>query len=144
VINGGRQDEEEEEEEEEEGRSLMMQEEVEIGSRAGSSPLEDYLAQLRSREMQQQQQQAKNGDDKQLEEESDNDEECSDSEDSDEPRPSRHRRGRHGSSTVSVPSSMKLTFCRKCDGLRPPRAHHCMICGRCIMKVKCPCGMAES
>ena len=133
VVVGGKRGEGEEEEEE--GHSLMQ--EVEIGGgRAGSSPLEAYLAQLRSREIQQQQHTG-NGDGKQQEGSSDEEEEeDSDSDDSDDPRPSHHRRGgRPGSSTVSVPSSMKLTFCRKCDGLRPPRAHHCMICGRCIMKV---------
>eukprot|EP01114_Cavostelium_apophysatum_P012919 TRINITY_DN3014_c0_g2_i1.p1 TRINITY_DN3014_c0_g2~~TRINITY_DN3014_c0_g2_i1.p1 ORF type:complete len:347 (-),score=44.07 TRINITY_DN3014_c0_g2_i1:30-1070(-) len=27
-----------------------------------------------------------------------------------------------------------LTFCRKCNSLRPPRSHHCSDCGRCVLK----------
>ena len=31
---------------------------------------------------------------------------------------------------VTVPPGLRPTFCRKCNGLRPPRAHHCAICAR--------------
>jgi len=34
-----------------------------------------------------------------------------------------------------VPAALRLTKCGKCNGLRPPRAHHCMVCGRCILKM---------
>ncbi len=33
----------------------------------------------------------------------------------------------------SVPAALRLTHCRRCDGVRPPRAHHCVICARCVM-----------
>lgn len=30
-------------------------------------------------------------------------------------------------------------YCRKCDALKPPRAHHCKVCGRCIPKMDHHC-----
>ena len=44
-----------------------------------------------------------------------------------------------------LPHPLRITHCRKCDLLRPPRAHHCSVCQRCIMKVRCVasrCGLA--
>ena len=29
----------------------------------------------------------------------------------------------------------KLAMCSRCNGLKPPRAHHCSVCDRCIMKM---------
>lgn len=29
----------------------------------------------------------------------------------------------------------KLAMCSHCNGLKPPRAHHCSVCDRCIMKM---------
>lgn len=26
-------------------------------------------------------------------------------------------------------------YCRRCNGFKPPRAHHCSICRRCIIKM---------
>ncbi|RYH17586.1 hypothetical protein EON65_28370 [archaeon] len=30
-------------------------------------------------------------------------------------------------------------FCRKCKAFKPKRAHHCSICGRCIVKMDHHC-----
>ena len=38
-----------------------------------------------------------------------------------------------------LPHPLRITHCRKCDILRPPRAHHCSVCQRCIMKVVAVC-----
>ena len=38
-----------------------------------------------------------------------------------------------------VPAPLRLSKCRKCNGLRPPRAHHCSICNVCIMKMDHHC-----
>ena len=27
------------------------------------------------------------------------------------------------------------TLCGRCDGFKPPRSHHCRICGRCIVRM---------
>eukprot|EP00915_Cephaloidophora_sp_WS-2016_P003058 GHVH01004140.1.p1 GENE.GHVH01004140.1~~GHVH01004140.1.p1 ORF type:complete len:448 (+),score=38.99 GHVH01004140.1:143-1486(+) len=32
-----------------------------------------------------------------------------------------------------------MRFCYKCDGPKPPRAHHCSTCGRCILKMDHHC-----
>lgn len=32
-------------------------------------------------------------------------------------------------------SGNKLAMCSRCNGLKPPRAHHCSQCDRCIMKM---------
>lgn len=39
----------------------------------------------------------------------------------------------------SPPSKKTLRWCRKCDALKPPRAHHCKICQRCIPKMDHHC-----
>lgn len=31
------------------------------------------------------------------------------------------------------------TFCKKCNNPRPPRAHHCKICGKCVLKMDHHC-----
>ena len=36
---------------------------------------------------------------------------------------------------LPVPPALRMTKCGKCNGIRPPRAHHCMVCGRCILKM---------
>jgi hypothetical protein len=43
--------------------------------------------------------------------------------------------GGPGAHPWPVPPALRLTKCGKCDGVRPPRAHHCMVCGRCILKM---------
>lgn len=36
----------------------------------------------------------------------------------------------HSASEQSPPSKKTLRWCRKCEALKPPRAHHCKICQR--------------
>ena len=36
-------------------------------------------------------------------------------------------------------SFMGYRYCKKCDNLKPPRAHHCSICDRCVMKMDHHC-----
>ena len=33
----------------------------------------------------------------------------------------------------------KLSMCTKCNWFKPPRAHHCSECGRCIVKMDHHC-----
>ncbi|KAL2234004.1 probable protein S-acyltransferase 14 [Sesamum indicum] len=33
----------------------------------------------------------------------------------------------------------RIRFCRKCNQLKPPRCHHCSVCGRCILKMDHHC-----
>uniref|UniRef100_A0A7C8Z5C2 S-acyltransferase n=1 Tax=Opuntia streptacantha TaxID=393608 RepID=A0A7C8Z5C2_OPUST len=33
----------------------------------------------------------------------------------------------------------KIRFCRKCNQLKPPRCHHCSVCGRCVLKMDHHC-----
>ena len=30
-------------------------------------------------------------------------------------------------------------YCKTCDGLKPPRSHHCSICGKCVMRMDHHC-----
>ena len=30
-------------------------------------------------------------------------------------------------------------YCSKCKGIRPPRAHHCAICGKCVLRMDHHC-----
>ncbi|KAL3829572.1 hypothetical protein ACJIZ3_018374 [Penstemon smallii] len=32
-----------------------------------------------------------------------------------------------------------IRFCRKCNHLKPPRCHHCSVCGRCVLKMDHHC-----
>ncbi|XP_048588395.1 palmitoyltransferase ZDHHC3 [Nematostella vectensis] len=36
-------------------------------------------------------------------------------------------------------SNTEWTACTRCEAYRPPRAHHCRICGRCIKKMDHHC-----
>ncbi|KAI3444692.1 hypothetical protein Pfo_001357 [Paulownia fortunei] len=33
----------------------------------------------------------------------------------------------------------RIRFCRKCNQLKPPRCHHCSVCGRCVLKMDHHC-----
>ncbi|KAH6779772.1 DHHC-type zinc finger family protein [Perilla frutescens var. hirtella] len=33
----------------------------------------------------------------------------------------------------------RVRFCRKCNQLKPPRCHHCSVCGRCVLKMDHHC-----
>jgi len=45
-----------------------------------------------------------------------------------------------GDSQPSTPNSEnEWTICRKCDIYRPPRSHHCKVCGRCVKKMDHHC-----
>ncbi|GER57495.1 DHHC-type zinc finger family protein [Striga asiatica] len=33
----------------------------------------------------------------------------------------------------------RIRYCRKCNQLKPPRCHHCSVCGRCILKMDHHC-----
>ncbi|PIN25768.1 putative DHHC-type Zn-finger protein [Handroanthus impetiginosus] len=33
----------------------------------------------------------------------------------------------------------KIRYCRKCNHLKPPRCHHCSVCGRCVLKMDHHC-----
>ncbi|BBN09597.1 hypothetical protein Mp_4g21000 [Marchantia polymorpha subsp. ruderalis] len=35
--------------------------------------------------------------------------------------------------------AQKVRFCRKCSQFKPPRCHHCSVCGRCILKMDHHC-----
>ncbi|KAG9160704.1 hypothetical protein Leryth_017494, partial [Lithospermum erythrorhizon] len=42
----------------------------------------------------------------------------------------------------AVPSDeegCRIRFCRKCNQLKPPRCHHCSVCGRCVLKMDHHC-----
>ncbi|XP_038875962.1 probable protein S-acyltransferase 14 [Benincasa hispida] len=42
----------------------------------------------------------------------------------------------------TVPSdsaNQKIRFCRKCNQFKPPRCHHCSVCGRCVLKMDHHC-----
>ncbi|ULU13976.1 hypothetical protein L3Y34_016471 [Caenorhabditis briggsae] len=41
--------------------------------------------------------------------------------------------------SFSRPSATEWTMCTRCDSLRPPRAHHCRVCKRCIRKMDHHC-----
>ncbi|CAI2296097.1 unnamed protein product [Caenorhabditis sp. 36 PRJEB53466] len=40
---------------------------------------------------------------------------------------------------LNRPSATEWTTCTRCDSLRPPRAHHCRVCKRCIRKMDHHC-----
>ncbi|KAK6947652.1 Palmitoyltransferase, DHHC domain [Dillenia turbinata] len=35
--------------------------------------------------------------------------------------------------------AQQVRFCRKCNQMKPPRCHHCSVCGRCILKMDHHC-----
>ncbi|RWW27165.1 hypothetical protein GW17_00008416 [Ensete ventricosum] len=35
--------------------------------------------------------------------------------------------------------SQMIRYCRKCNQLKPPRCHHCSVCGRCVLKMDHHC-----
>lgn len=37
------------------------------------------------------------------------------------------------------PSYSRIRYCRKCNQMKPPRCHHCSVCGRCILKMDHHC-----
>ncbi|KAF3613689.1 putative protein S-acyltransferase 14 [Capsicum annuum] len=37
------------------------------------------------------------------------------------------------------PANPRVRFCKKCNLLKPPRCHHCSVCGRCILKMDHHC-----
>ena len=44
-----------------------------------------------------------------------------------------------GGDAVALPSSYQVTNCKRCNGLRPPRSHHCSSCEKCILKLDHHC-----
>ncbi|KAK8487286.1 hypothetical protein V6N11_012790 [Hibiscus sabdariffa] len=36
-------------------------------------------------------------------------------------------------------SNQRIRYCRKCNQLKPPRCHHCSVCGRCVLKMDHHC-----
>lgn len=42
-------------------------------------------------------------------------------------------------STTTVDSQQVLRLCRRCKSFKPQRAHHCSVCGRCIIKMDHHC-----
>ncbi|KAJ0112359.1 hypothetical protein Patl1_00261 [Pistacia atlantica] len=47
--------------------------------------------------------------------------------------------GSEFSGVQSDPSNQRIRYCRKCNQLKPPRCHHCSVCGRCILKMDHHC-----
>jgi palmitoyltransferase len=45
----------------------------------------------------------------------------------------------HSESPPEAGEGEKVKWCRKCEGWKPPRAHHCRICRRCISKMDHHC-----
>ncbi|GAA0145425.1 protein modifying enzyme [Lithospermum erythrorhizon] len=41
--------------------------------------------------------------------------------------------------TPSDEEGRSIRFCRKCNQLKPPRCHHCSVCGRCVLKMDHHC-----
>ncbi|KAI3974278.1 hypothetical protein MKX01_030947, partial [Papaver californicum] len=47
--------------------------------------------------------------------------------------------GLQQSSMLGDPANPRVRVCRKCNQLKPPRCHHCSVCGRCILKMDHHC-----
>ncbi|KAB1218956.1 putative protein S-acyltransferase 14 [Morella rubra] len=48
----------------------------------------------------------------------------------------------NGSDFSNLPANLanqRIRFCRKCNQLKPPRCHHCSVCGRCVLKMDHHC-----
>ncbi|XP_030932594.1 probable protein S-acyltransferase 14 isoform X2 [Quercus lobata] len=48
----------------------------------------------------------------------------------------------NGSEFINLPTdptNQRIRFCRKCSQLKPPRCHHCSVCGRCVLKMDHHC-----
>ncbi|CAH2078228.1 unnamed protein product [Thlaspi arvense] len=45
----------------------------------------------------------------------------------------------NSSLSVGDSSSHIVRYCRKCNQYKPPRSHHCSVCGRCILKMDHHC-----
>ncbi|ERN13328.1 hypothetical protein AMTR_s00041p00097340 [Amborella trichopoda] len=43
------------------------------------------------------------------------------------------------SSVLVDSSNSRIRYCRKCNQMKPPRCHHCSVCGRCILKMDHHC-----
>jgi hypothetical protein len=44
-----------------------------------------------------------------------------------------------GSNLKSIDEIYQFEFCLKCNEIKPPRAHHCSCCNRCILKMDHHC-----
>ncbi|KAM7508752.1 hypothetical protein LguiA_019205 [Lonicera macranthoides] len=44
-----------------------------------------------------------------------------------------------GSEFGTDPSNTGIRYCRKCNQTKPPRCHHCSVCGRCVLKMDHHC-----
>ncbi|KAK4269746.1 hypothetical protein QN277_022862 [Acacia crassicarpa] len=47
--------------------------------------------------------------------------------------------GSESSHGQSDRSNQQIRYCRKCNQLKPPRCHHCSVCGRCVLKMDHHC-----
>ncbi|KAJ6807484.1 putative protein S-acyltransferase 14 [Iris pallida] len=43
------------------------------------------------------------------------------------------------SSSLADSGNLRIRYCRKCNQLKPPRCHHCSVCGRCVLKMDHHC-----
>ena len=34
---------------------------------------------------------------------------------------------------------VQYRYCKKCKGLKPPRTHHCSVCGKCVLRMDHHC-----
>ncbi|KAK9058955.1 hypothetical protein SSX86_021572 [Deinandra increscens subsp. villosa] len=41
--------------------------------------------------------------------------------------------------TTPEPTNTRIRYCRKCNVIKPPRSHHCSVCGRCVLKMDHHC-----
>ncbi|KAI3504332.1 hypothetical protein L1887_32916 [Cichorium endivia] len=41
--------------------------------------------------------------------------------------------------TSPDPTNARIRYCRKCNQIKPPRCHHCSVCGRCVLKMDHHC-----
>ncbi|KAK1430347.1 hypothetical protein QVD17_13018 [Tagetes erecta] len=41
--------------------------------------------------------------------------------------------------TTPQPTNTRIRYCRKCNHIKPPRCHHCSVCGRCVLKMDHHC-----